>query len=73
MCGSMVDPDTKLLVDVGTDHAYLPIYLVEKGIVNFSIAVDRLEGPLLNAKKKYRKTRVTRKSKNSSFRWIKES
>ena len=51
----MVDLGTKHLVDVGTDHAYLPIYLVENGIVESCIALDRLTGPLLNAKKNIQK------------------
>lgn len=51
----MVDAGTKLLIDVGTDHAYLPIYLLRNNLVNFVFAVDRLEGPLLNAKKNIEK------------------
>lgn len=35
----------KRLADVGTDHAYLPIYAVSKGISAFAIASDINEGP----------------------------
>ncbi len=40
----------KILADIGTDHAYLPVYLVEKGIINKAIASDLRVGPLDNAK-----------------------
>ena len=47
---SMIDKvDT--LVDVGTDHAYLPIYLVENNIVKHVYAIDNKIGPLKNATK----------------------
>lgn len=39
------------VVDVGTDHAYLPIYLVKTGIITHAIASDLREGPLANAEK----------------------
>jgi len=38
------------LADCGTDHAYLPIYAVENGLVNKAIASDNKLGPLSNAK-----------------------
>ncbi|MBR4237146.1 SAM-dependent methyltransferase [bacterium] len=47
---SMVDKvDT--LVDIGTDHAYLPIYLALNGIVKRVYAIDNKIGPLNNATK----------------------
>ncbi len=42
--------DNKIFADIGTDHAYLPVYLVEKGIINKAIAADLRVGPLENAK-----------------------
>ena len=45
---SMIDPvDT--LVDIGCDHAYLPIYLVENNIVKRVYAIDNKIGPINNA------------------------
>lgn len=58
-----VIPDTRLLsavsylkrggrvADVGTDHAYLPIYLIREGIVSHALACDINEGPILSAQK----------------------
>ena len=35
--------------DVGTDHAYIPIYLVQEGISPLAIATDINEGPIFRA------------------------
>ena len=39
----------RCLADVGTDHGYIPIYLVEEGIVSSAIAMDINKGPLQRA------------------------
>lgn len=39
-----------VLADVGTDHAYVPIALVKRGLVERAIAMDIGEGPLSRAR-----------------------
>lgn len=38
------------VADVGTDHGYVPIYLVEEGISPRALALDIREGPLARAR-----------------------
>ncbi len=40
-----------VVCDVGTDHAYLPLYLLSSGIAKFAIASDINRGPLDSARK----------------------
>ncbi len=37
------------LVDIGSDHAYLPIYLCQKGVIQRAAATDVHKGPVKNA------------------------
>ena len=39
-----------ILADVGTDHAYLPLYLLSEGVIDFAYLSDINEGPLAKAK-----------------------
>ena len=39
-------PVGKVVADIGTDHAYLPVYLIVNGIAPFVIAIDCAHGPL---------------------------
>ncbi len=43
------------LADIGTDHAHLPIYLMEKGKIKSAIASDIRIGPLERAKQNIKK------------------
>ncbi len=40
-----------IVADVGTDHAYLPVYLVSNGIASRAVASDINKGPLVSAQK----------------------
>ncbi len=51
-------PECAHVADVGTDHGYLPIYLVNKGICERATAADVNEGPLSAARKNIALTRV---------------
>lgn len=46
---AMVTPGN-MLADVGTDHGYVPIYLVQKGVIPGAIAMDINKGPLERAR-----------------------
>ena len=37
------------LADVGSDHAYLPLFLVEKGIIDYAVAGEVVQGPYQSA------------------------
>ena len=52
-----------VVADVGTDHGYLPIYLILSGIIPFAVASDIREGPLGRARKNARKYGVDQKMK----------
>ena len=49
LCGAMV-PQNARVADVGTDHGYLPIWLLQNGICSHVIAADLRQKPLQTAK-----------------------
>lgn len=48
LIASMVTKGNRL-ADVGTDHGYVPIYLIKAGMINEALAMDINKGPLLRA------------------------
>lgn len=57
LCASMVRPGAKL-ADIGTDHAYLPIWLARQEMVSRAIAADVRLDPLRSAERNIRKYHV---------------
>ena len=49
------------LADIGTDHAYIPIYLMQKGMITKAIAADINKGPLERADKNIRQASLSDK------------
>ncbi len=43
------------IADIGTDHAYLSIWLMKNKLISHAIAADLREGPLLNAQNNIKK------------------
>lgn len=43
-------PPNARFIDVGTDHAYLPVWLILRGVIDYAVASDLSEGPLDRAK-----------------------
>ena len=57
-CASMLKGD--FVCDIGTDHAYLPVYLMMSGKARQVIATDVKQGPLESAKGTLKRYGVSR-------------
>lgn len=57
-CADLVLPGA-VLADVGTDHAYLPIWLIKTGKIPRALAMDIREGPLQAAAANAKRYQVT--------------
>ena len=51
----------KRLADIGTDHGYIPVYLLNEGRINFAILADINKGPLENARSEIKKNKLENK------------
>ena len=51
----------KKIADIGTDHAYIPIYLIENEMAEYVIASDIKEGPLSIARENIENHNLTKK------------
>lgn len=43
-------PKGAVLADIGTDHAFLPVWLLQRGVIEQAVAADLREGPLSKAR-----------------------
>lgn len=51
----------KKVADIGTDHGYIPVYLLNKGYIDFAILADVNKGPLENARGEVRHNNLLKK------------
>ncbi|MBU3114669.1 tRNA (adenine(22)-N(1))-methyltransferase [Clostridium lacusfryxellense] len=59
LIASMIE-ECDTIVDVGTDHGYVPIYLVKRGLIKKAIASDINKGPVEKAKNNIELNKVSR-------------
>lgn len=58
MLASLITPGNRL-ADIGTDHGYIPIYLVEQGQIPSALAMDVRKGPLQRAAAHIEQSKLT--------------
>lgn len=51
----------KKVADIGTDHGYIPVYLLKENVVNYAILADINKGPLENARKEVNRNKLNDK------------
>lgn len=54
-------PAGSVAADIGTDHAYLPVFLVEEGICARVVATDLKQGPFESAQRKIGESKLSDK------------
>lgn len=62
LCAGFIREGAKI-ADIGTDHAYLPVWLALNGKISSAVASDVRKGPLENAKSNIEKNGVSDKVK----------
>ncbi|MBQ3094765.1 MAG: SAM-dependent methyltransferase [Clostridia bacterium] len=59
LCAANLVRDGARLADIGTDHAYLPVYLMQSGRISRAIAADIGEGPAASARQHIKEADLT--------------
>ena len=54
---SLVD-NGKRIADIGTDHGYIPVYLLNQNKIQYAILGDVNKGPLENARKEVTRNKL---------------
>src|SRR5690554_6840208 len=49
------------VADIGSDHAHLPVYLAQQGLIEYAIAGELNEGPFLTACKQVQQANLEHK------------
>ena len=52
-----------LIIDVGTDHAYVPIYLIKNKVITDALGTDISLGAIMNAQKNIQQNKLTKQIK----------
>ncbi|MDU2146384.1 MAG: class I SAM-dependent methyltransferase [Paeniclostridium sordellii] len=53
--------ENKKIADIGTDHGYIPVYLLNNNKINYAILADVNKGPLENARKEVKNNKLENK------------
>lgn len=51
----------KRVADIGTDHGYIPVYLLNKNKISYAVLADVNKGPLENARKEVKSNKLEEK------------
>ena len=50
LCVAQMVSPCEIVADIGTDHAYIPMYLVQNGVAKKAVASDVVDGPVAIAR-----------------------
>ena len=66
---SFVEKNT-ILADIGSDHAYLPCYLVHNGVITHAIAGEVVKGPFESARKQVKSEGLDKTHRCTFWKWF---